>query len=172
MLEGQFGFATRRLSPLAQLAAASLDYSRSALLANSNLTSWWLSSWYAFERRIAMPSAKLIVAVAAAILVAQVQCVAACAADACVSQTASVPPCHKHHDHSHDQTPASCSFNHIITPAMQPHASLLDLPAPSVLGLAATMSLVLPVDIQTWALDLLVPLPPGSPGISSAVLRI
>jgi hypothetical protein len=125
-----------------------------------------------FERRIVMPPAKLIVAVAAAILFAQVQCAAACAADACASRTTSVPPCHKHHDHSHDQNPASCSFHLIITPAMQPHAPQLDIPAPSVLGLAATISLVLPVDTQSWALALSEPSPPGIPGISSTVLRV
>jgi hypothetical protein len=119
-----------------------------------------------------MPPAKLIVTVAAAILFAQVQCVAACAADACASRTASVPPCHKHHDHSHDQTPASCSFHLIITPAMQPHAPQLDVPTPSVLGLAAMISLVLPVDTQSWALNLLDPSPPGTASISSTVLRI
>jgi hypothetical protein len=119
-----------------------------------------------------MPPAKLIVTVAAAILFAQVQCVAACAADACASRTASVPPCHKHHDHSHDQTPASCSFHLIITPAMQPHAPQLDIPAPSVLGLAATISLVLPVNTESWALDLSEPPPPGITSISSTVLRI
>jgi hypothetical protein len=131
-----------------------------------------INSWYARGRRVGMRPAKLIVTVAAAVLFAQVQCVAACAADSCASRTTSAPPCHKHHDHSQDRSPASCSFNHIITPATQPHAAQLDIQVPCELGLAATISLVLPVDTRSWALDLSEPSPPDITGISSTVLRI
>lgn len=118
-----------------------------------------------------MPPPKLIVVVAAAVLFAQIQCVAACAADLCSVRTASVPPCHDHHDHSHDQTPGSCSFHLIVTPATSPHAPQLDAPAPSVLGLAATVSPVLPVDVQSRP-DLSDSSPPRTTRISPTILRI
>lgn len=119
-----------------------------------------------------MPAPKLIVAVVSAILFAQVQCVAACAADACGGRTAAVPPCHKHHDHSHDQTPGSCSFQLMVTPATSPHAPQLHAPSPLGLGLAGTISLVLPPDTQSLTLDLSEPSPPAITGISSTILRI
>jgi hypothetical protein len=119
-----------------------------------------------------MAPLKLVVAVAAVILFAQVQCIAACAADVCSGKTESVPPCHQHHDHSHHQSPGSCSFHVIITPATSPHAPQLDIPAPSVLCLPATISLVLPVDLQSWPLNLPDPLQSSVNSISSPILRI
>ncbi|HTW65751.1 MAG TPA: hypothetical protein VME17_14085 [Bryobacteraceae bacterium] len=119
-----------------------------------------------------MPSAKLIVAVAAAILFAQIQCVAACAADACGGGTASIPPCHEQHDHSPGQTPAPCSLRLITTPATSLQAPHLDAPSFPPLGLIATISLVLPAYTQSEPLDFSDPSPPGAVRISSTILRI
>ena len=123
-----------------------------------------------------MPRAKLIVVAAAIVLFAQLQCVAACATDLCAAnfgQTQLVPPCHKHHDHSHDQVPGSCSLRLIITPASTPHARQLEIPVLSVLGAAPTASAVLPVDGDSWAADLSNPSPPGMTALlSSTVLRV
>jgi hypothetical protein len=119
-----------------------------------------------------MPPPKLIVAVAAAILFAQIQCVAACAADLCSGRTASVPPCHQHHDHSHKQAPGSCSFHLVVTPATPPDAPQLDVPAPLVFSLGTTISPVLAVATQSSLLDLAEPSPPSIINISSTILRI
>lgn len=122
-----------------------------------------------------MPSAKLIVAVAAVMLFAQIQCIAACAADVCgarFGQTESVPPCHKHHDHSHDQAPRSCSLRIVITSATSQHAPQLEMPVLSVLGPVPTVSSVLRADAQWWVLVVSDASPPGIPRNSSAILRI
>ena len=123
-----------------------------------------------------MAPAKLIVTVAAVVLFAQLQCVAACAADLCganLSRTESVPPCHKHHNHSHDQAPASCSFHLTVTQATSPHTPQLDEPVLSALGLAATASAILPLAGDSWVADLSDPSPPGMTALqSSTVLRV
>lgn len=123
-----------------------------------------------------MPRTKLIVAVAAVVLFAQIQCVAACAADLCsatITQTEPISPCHKHHNHSHDQAPASCSFHLTVTQATSPHIPQLDVPVLSVLALAATVSANLPLAGDSWAADLSDPSPPGMTALlSSTVLRV
>lgn len=122
-----------------------------------------------------MAPAKLIVAVAAVMLIVQVQCTAACAAELCGakrSQTESVPPCHKHHDHSHDQAPASCSFRLVVSSATAPPAPQWEIPVPAVLGLVATVLTVPPGAAPSWSLDVSVTSPPGIPRNSSAILRI
>jgi hypothetical protein len=129
-----------------------------------------------FQRRIMGPRAKLIVVVAAVVLFAQVQCVAACATDFCAANfgtTQPIPPCHKHHDHSHDQVPGSCSLRPTITPATAPHAHQWEIPVLSVLGLVATAPAVLPINGDSWAPDVSNPSPPGMTGLlSSTVLRV
>lgn len=120
-----------------------------------------------------MPPAKLIVAVAAVMLFAQIQCVAACAAGVCSADRCNepVPPCHKH-SHSHHEAPGSCSFRLVVTPEMSQHAPQLEMPVLSVLGPVPTVSSVLPVDTQWWALVVADASPPGIPRNSSAILRI
>lgn len=122
-----------------------------------------------------MLRAKLIIAVAAAVLFAQIQCVAACASDFCSTdfgKTESVPPCHQHHEHSHHQAPASCSFHLIVSSATSLHVPQLEAPVSSVLGLAPIISAALPADAQLHLLDLSNFSPPGIASLSSGVLRI
>lgn len=120
--------------------------------------------------------AKLIVVIAVAVVFAQLQCVAACTADLCgadLGQTESVPPCHKHHDHSHDQAPSSCSFHLIVAQATAPDAPQSDIPVLSVHGLAATVSAILRIDGDSWIASLSDPSPPGTTALlSSTVLRV
>lgn len=115
---------------------------------------------------------RLIVFVAVAMAFAQLQCVAACAGDLCgadLGQTESVPPCHEHHD----QAPGSCSFHLIVMPAAVPHAAHSHIPVFSVLGLAATVSSILPVDGDSCKATLSAPSPPGTTApLSSIVLRV
>jgi hypothetical protein len=121
-----------------------------------------------------MHPAKLVVAVAAAILFAQTQCVAACAAQLCPADSATqpTPPCHPHHDRSHDQTHSSCSFQLIVPQASLPHALHLDAPVLSVLGPVPPIAVVIPADTHARVLSLSDSSPPGSNRFSIAILRI
>lgn len=119
--------------------------------------------------------AKLVVTIAAVVVFAQINCVAACAADLCRPDcsTEPTPPCHKHHDHSHNQSPDSCSLRGIVSPATSPHAPQLDAPVLSVLGFAATVPADLPADGRSFATELSDSSPPGLTNLlSTIVLRV
>ncbi|HEY6344734.1 MAG TPA: hypothetical protein VIY49_24830 [Bryobacteraceae bacterium] len=113
--------------------------------------------------------------VAIVVVVAQVQCVAACAGDACgdAAKRESMPPCHRHHNHSNDQDSASCAHQTLSAPAIQQQAVHVESPAYVALGAAASgTSAVIARD--TWG-NTANPSnfsPPGTPGLSSVVLRI
>ncbi len=123
-----------------------------------------------------MPRMKLVLALAAGVLFAQLQCVAACTADLCdpdLGQTQPVPPCHKHHDESHDHAPSSCSFHLIVAQATSPDASQLDIPVLSMLGAVTTVSPILPIAGDSWMTTFSDPSPPGITALlSSTVLRV
>src|ERR1700678_1746993 len=125
-------------------------------------------------KQIGMTRALHIVFVAIALLVAQLQCVAACSSQFCGSdfKTEQVPPCHRHHDHSHDQTPGSCVQQVNIPAATAPQTLQNASPILSVLGLAATVSSTRPADTQPHAVGLAAFSPPELRSLSSIVLRV
>jgi hypothetical protein len=127
-----------------------------------------------FKLEICMSRASQIVLVAMALLFGQLQCVAACASQLCGRdfKTEQAPPCHRHHDHSHDQTPGSCTHQPIVLPAASPHTLQLDAPILSALSVVATMSSALPADTWARALGLSAFSPPELKTLSSTVLRI
>jgi uncharacterized membrane protein len=107
-------------------------------------------------------------------LFAQLQCVAACAAQLCtgVSHSESLPPCHRHHDHSHDQAPVSCAHQVVRARAATPQTLQLDAPIVSLLSPGTTISGGSPTDTRTTALNFSSFSPPGFTGLSCVVLRI
>src|SRR5580693_2014967 len=102
------------------------------------------------QTRSRMSRALQIGFVAIALLLAQLQCVAACASQFCGDgfKTEQVPPCHRHHDHSHDQTSGPCAQQITVPTATAPQTLHADAPILSVLSVVATMSSALPAD--TW----------------------
>ena len=127
-----------------------------------------------FRLEVGMSRASQIVFVTMALLFAQLQCVAACASQLCGGdfKTEQAPPCHRHHDHSHDQTPGSCTRQPIVSPATSPHTLQADAPILSVLCVIATMSVPLPADSRTPEFGLSATSPPKLKSPSSTVLRI
>jgi len=116
-----------------------------------------------------------IVFVAMALLFAQLQCAAACASQLCgadLAKTEQGPPCHRHHEHSHDRIPGSCTNRIIVSPATSPQTLQPGAPILSALGVVATMPLALPPGTPAKALDLAAFSPPKVKGLSSIVLRI
>jgi hypothetical protein len=109
------------------------------------------------------------------VVVAQVQCVAACAGGACAdaAKRGSIPPCHRHHNHSNDQDPASCAHQTLSAPGIQQQAVHVEFPAFVALAAAAsgTSTAILR---DAWGNSPYPPnfSPPGTPGLSSVVLRI
>jgi hypothetical protein len=124
------------------------------------------------QARNRMSRALQIGFVAIALLFAQLQCVAACASQFCGGdfKTDQVPPCHRHHDRSHDQVPGSCVQQ--ITVPTAPHTLQADAPILSVLSVATTMSPALPAGTRTAALDLSAFSPSELKSPSSIVLRV
>jgi hypothetical protein len=113
--------------------------------------------------------------VAIVVVLAQVQCVVACVGGACAdaSKREAMPPCHRHHQHSNDQDPASCAHQTLSSPGIQQQAVHVESPVFAALGAAAsgTSAAILR---DAWG-NPPYPLnfsPPGTPGLSSVVLRI
>jgi hypothetical protein len=122
-----------------------------------------------------MPRANLIVLAATAILFAQIQCVAACAGQLCspdFAKTEPVPPCHRHHDHSHDQAVRSCTEHIIVSRTTSPQAQQVDSAPFAVSGAGAMMSASLLTDARTSGLDFSTFSPPELQKPSSTVFRI
>ena len=123
---------------------------------------------------IGMLRAKFVVLVAIALLFAQLQCAAACAAHLCGADSdkrSSLPPCHRHHAPSRDRTPDSCPHQ-TAAPAVSTealHVEIRPVPAP---GLPATISAALPADRWSSELAVSVFFPPGLRDLSSTLLRI
>jgi len=114
-----------------------------------------------------MARAKLIIVVAVAIVLAQLQCVAACAA---VSGSApqSAPPCHKHHN----QSSGSCAHQIIVTPSLPPDSPQLETPMLPFIAAAPAVSWGIPSLVRISARDSSEFSPPECGKDSSAVLRI
>jgi hypothetical protein len=112
-----------------------------------------------------MLRAKVVVFVGIVLLLAQVPCIAACAGQLCDGlASASMPPCHRHRNHSEDRGSA-CPYQMTAGPVMSQQAT--DAKAdPAVCPM--------PDGLVRWssprhALDTS---PPGLPGFATAVLRI
>jgi hypothetical protein len=119
--------------------------------------------------------ARFIVVVAVAVVFPQLQCAAACASQLCGtdnSRSGSLPPCHRHHDYSHNRAPARCPHHMITAPAISPQAVRVEAPVFPVVGLAAPAPAVYPAGAQTSAYDSLSSSPPASGSLSVVVLRI
>jgi hypothetical protein len=131
-------------------------------------------SCYALNSELVMFRAKLIV-VAIALLFAQLECVAACAGQLCsgdFSHSESLPPCHRHHGHSHDQSPVSCAHPVVGALAAAPDTLQLDAPAVLLLSPEAAISGGSPAETRTTALNSSGFSPPRFTGLSCVVLRI
>jgi hypothetical protein len=110
--------------------------------------------------RTMQSSPTLLVAVAAVILFAQIQCNALCASDLCgarFGQTESAPPCHQHHGNSHHNAPGKCSFDLTIAAVTATH---FEMPLSSAAGTAANRSPVPTASAETWLPHLSDPSPP------------
>jgi hypothetical protein len=113
--------------------------------------------------------------VAIVVVFAQVQCVATCTDGACAdaAKRESIPPCHRHHNHSNDQDPASCAHQTLSAMAIQQQAVHVEFPAFGALGAAASgTSAAIPHDASGNPPYPLNFSPPGTAGLSSVVLRI
>lgn len=123
-----------------------------------------------------MARAKLIVTAAAVLLLAQLHCVTACAAELCSSDSGraeSVPPCHQHQHPTPDPNRRSCSFQRVMSAVTTPDAQHFEMPVLFVLGLAPARPATLrPADTVTRTFDFSDGSPPGAAGISSFILRI
>ena len=117
--------------------------------------------------------AKVIVLVAMAMLFAQLQCVAACAGNLCApdnARTESIPPCHRHHNHSHDKIPG-CPQQALNPPATSPQTAHVDAPVMSVLGFV-NVAFSIQLDTTPAKIDFSSLTPPESVDRPATVLRI
>ena len=120
--------------------------------------------------------AKLIVLIAVTMAFAQFHCAVACAGNGCnleVARCHSVPPCHRHHDHSHDRTAASCGFELTKPPATSLQVLQMRATVTVSLGTLANLASVVARDAYPNRLALPVAFsPPESPHNTPSVLRI
>lgn len=119
-----------------------------------------------------MLRAKLMVIVAMALLFVQLPCVAACASHFCEDVlSASVTPCHRHHNHSQDPH-SGCVHQTMVSTATSDRAFQIEFELPPLAAPCATYSAaVLPVG-RCRGLDFSVASPPHLESLSSVVLRI
>jgi hypothetical protein len=76
---------------------------------------------------VAVP--KVIVAIAAILLLVHVQCVGACTVTVQAANSSSVPPCHKQHSHSDSShNPGCCTTGIAAAPIVQPDATQFSAP--------------------------------------------
>jgi hypothetical protein len=115
---------------------------------------------------------KVIVIVAIALLFLQLPCVAACANHLCEDVvSASIPPCHRHHNHSQDRH-SSCVHQTMVSTAAADHVLHTEFELPSVVAPCATCSTTVLLGRWFRGLDLFVASPPHLESLSSVVLRI
>ena len=110
--------------------------------------------------------------IAIVVVFAQVQCVAACADSACAdaAKRESMPPCHRHHNPSSDQDSSSCVHEALSAASIPQQAVQVELPAYGAAVSGTSAGIVR----DTWCTS---PYPsnlspPGTPDLSSVVLRI
>lgn len=122
-----------------------------------------------------MRALKLIVAVVALTLFAQIECAAACTSDLCSTdfgKTESVPPCHQHHHQGPSRSPDGCSFHVIVSSATSPAAPLFSSPVLVAFSSTPTISAILPANAPRFLSDIGDVSPPGIKSLSSTLLRI
>jgi hypothetical protein len=115
---------------------------------------------------------KLVVFVAMALPLAQLPCMAACASHMCDTvSSASLPPCHRHHNHSHDRNP-NCLHQAMVSSAISNQALHAELQPFSVGSRAAAPAT--PVPPETWfrEVSFSAASPPHKQSLSSVLLRI
>src|SRR5215469_14745385 len=119
--------------------------------------------------------AKLMISVVLmAVSLAQLQCITACAGERCgptFPKMLSVPPCHRHHDHSQDRSPGSCSHRLVNSPAIASHVFQVQSPTAAAFGLSLQDG-DLSLDTFRKPLRLVGFSPPESVHTASSVLRI
>jgi hypothetical protein len=117
----------------------------------TNLATARRQLWYPFERRVLVAAAKVIVAIAAVVLFAHVQCVGACLAvlpGADLAGAGSASHCHKHPGDSNSTHNPSCCFRGVtVASATQPEAPQFSFPIVA-LGWAAPAAPVVETDQQ------------------------
>jgi hypothetical protein len=119
-----------------------------------------------------MLRAKLVVFVAMALMLAQLPCIAACASHVCDTvSSASLPPCHRHHNHSRDRNP-NCLHQAMVSSAISNQALHAELQPFSVGSRAVAPTT--PVPSETWFREVpfSVASPPHIQSLSSVLLRI
>lgn len=119
--------------------------------------------------------AKLIAFIAVAILFTQLQCVAACTNALCgfdFGKTQSVPPCHRHHDHSHDRVPSTCWHQAINPPAIPPQSIDVHVPILSIAAVTSDLASATAPQALAALLKFSVSSPPEYIGPPLTVLRI
>ncbi len=118
-----------------------------------------------------MVPAKYVVLVALGLLFTQFACAATCLGQLCdlAAKTESLPPCHRHHDQSRDQKPASCEHQTMVAMAQTQQMDISLFPEAV---LPAAMSAACPAEMRTRELGFLALSPPESQSLSSVVLRI
>lgn len=119
-----------------------------------------------------MLRAKLIVLVATAMLLAQLPCIAACAGQVCDTvSSASLPPCHRHHNHSQGSSP-NCLHQAMFSSAIPGHTLHAELQLVAVGSPAVVQGLTLLPETRPREAAPPVASPPGQEELSSVVLRI
>jgi len=118
---------------------------------------------------------KLIIVIAIAMVFAQLQCVAACASNWCgpdLTKSQSLPPCHRHHDHSQDRTPASCVHQLTNPEATPPHVVQMRAPIMVALDLVTDLAVVVGADVRVDGSHPTAFSPPEPVRTAPSVLRI
>ena len=121
---------------------------------------------------IEMLRAKLAVFVAMALMLAQPPCIAACASQMCDTvSSASLPPCHRHHNHSQDRNP-NCLHQANVSSAISNQALHAELQPFSVGSQAVAPTTPLPSETWFREVSFSVASPPHIQSLSSVLLRI
>ena len=113
--------------------------------------------------------------IAIILVVAQLQCVAACVGGACAdaAKRESMPPCHRHQNQSSDQGAAPCVQQTLSTAAM-PQQVMQVAFLPHLASAAAVSGTSAGVVGDTWGNPVYLSnfSPPGTQGLPAVVLRI
>src|SRR5579883_2017935 len=116
----------------------------------------------------------LVVLAAVTLLLAQVECAAACTSELCTSParaSQSAPPCHRHHGQSQSGTPDQCPHSPILTAAAFPQVSQADWRPPVAVGPSAPTETPA-IGAAGVEMPDLAASPPGIRSLAPVVLRI